>query len=112
MAVDGRVGPEEGALSLTPWSVRGQCVLRRGHVCARTRAQESEADLLFKEVNAEELAFQEFLAFVVERAQDKETPEQVRAAFKLIAGNKVRDDVGVFALARGSAPAWRAGGGG
>jgi Ca2+-binding EF-hand superfamily protein len=36
------------------------------------------------------ITFEEFVTFMIERAQDKETPEQVRAAFKLIANNKVR----------------------
>ena len=37
---------------------------------------------------------------MVERAQDKETPEQVRAAFKLIASNKVSRPRPSFAARR------------
>ena len=36
------------------------------------------------------ITFEEFLAFMVERTQDRETPEQVREAFRVIAQNKVR----------------------
>lgn len=55
--------------------------------------QEEESEIVFREhvASAEDsITFEEFVTFMIERAQDKETPEQVRAAFKLIASNKVR----------------------
>ena len=49
--------------------------------------------MLFKQhaaVPENGITFEEFLAFMVERTQDRETPEQVREAFRVIAQNKVR----------------------